>query len=263
MVFFIPRTPRKKSNTNVYHIIIRGINRQDIFLDKQDFRKFLKEIKRTKEVYKYELYAYVLMPNHVHFIIHDMNDNLSLMIQSLTVSYSYYFNKKYKRVGHLFENRFKSKIIEDVSYLKNVLRYIHKNSENAGMTKNYPWSSYNEYILNKNKLINKEFIIKLFDNNIINLKTFHDSYSKNQDIDKDYELINKIEDEEAIKIIKEILNEDNLMKIQNYEKDKKRLAIRKIVKIEGITKVQIARILGMNRMTIDRLAKKNVAKGTD
>lgn len=94
----IPRNPRQKSNTNVYHIIIRGINRQDIFLDKQDFRKFLKEVKRTKEVYKYEIYAYVLMSNHVHFIIYDMNKKLSTIIQSLNVSYSNYFNKKYGRI---------------------------------------------------------------------------------------------------------------------------------------------------------------------
>lgn len=255
MVFFIPRTPRKKSNTNVYHVIVRGINRQDIFYEKQDFRKFLKELKRTKETYKYEIYAYVLMPNHVHFIIHDRNHNLSIVMQSLTISYSYYFNKKYKRTGHLFENRFKSKIIEDEVYLKNVLRYIHKNPENAGINESYEWNSYYEYILNKNKIIDKEFIMKLFDNNITNLKEFHNKYIKNQDIDKDYELINKIEDEEAIELIKEILKEDNLIKIQNYERNRKKLAIKKITKIEGITKVQISRILGISLATIKRIEK--------
>ena len=145
----IPRSPRQKSNTNVYHIIVRGINRQDIFLDKQDYRKFLKEIKRTKQTYKYELYAYVLMPNHIHLVINDMNNNLSTFMQSLNVSYINYFNKKYERVGHLFENRFKSMTIEEEVYLKNLVRYIHKNPENAGINKYYEWTSYNEYLTNK------------------------------------------------------------------------------------------------------------------
>ena len=260
-MFFIPRTPRKKSSTNVYHVIVRGINRQDIFLDKQDFKKFLKEVKRTKKVYQYELYAYVLMPNHVHFIIHDLNDNLSLMIQSLTVSYSYYFNKKYERSGHLFENRFKSKIIEEQSYLKNVFRYIHKNPENAGINGYYLWSSYNEYMEKNNDLVDKQFIMNLFYNDIINLKIFHEKYNKNQDITKDHEMISKLEVEEAIRIMKEISKENNLKKIQNYNTEKKHEIIKKFIKVEGIKKIQIARILGINRKTIEKIGKEMYQKG--
>ena len=252
-MFFIPRAPRKKSNTNVYHVIIRGINRQDIFLDKQDYNKFLKEIKRTKEVYKYDIYAYVLMPNHVHFIIRDVNENLSTIIQSLNVSYSNYFNKKYERVGHLFENRFKSKIIEEESYLKNVVRYIHKNPGNAGIIKYYRWTSYNEYLTNKNQITDTKFIMNLFQNDIKNFKLFHDKYTKYSDLGQNYEMITRLEDQEAIKIIKELLKESNLMKVQNYERDKKKKAIKEIIKIEGITKVQIARILGISRSTIERI----------
>lgn len=127
------RAPRKKSYTKVYHMIIRGINKQDIFLDKQDFLKFIKEVERTKEKYQYEIYAYALMNDHVHFVIYDKNENVSIAIQSLNVSYSSYFNKKYERTGHLFENRFKSKTVDSSEYLKSVVRYIHKNPENAGL----------------------------------------------------------------------------------------------------------------------------------
>ena len=250
------RAQRKKSNTNVYHVIIRGINRQDIFLDNQDFRKFLKEVKRTKELYKYKVYAYALMPNHVHFIIHDTMENLSTIMQSLNVSYSYYFNQKYERIGHLFENRFKSKNIEDVSYLKNVIRYIHKNPENAGITNNYPWVSYYEYVENKDEITDKNFIMKLFDYNISNFKIFHENYNKNQDLGNSYELISKIEDEEAIKLMKEIANEENLVKIQNYDNDRKYNVIKKFIQIEGIKKVQIARILGISRKTIEKIGKR-------
>jgi len=257
--FSMARCPRVKTSTNVYHVIIRGINKQDIFLDNQDYRKFIKELKRVKSKFEFEIYAYAFMKNHVHLVINDKN--LSTTIQSLNISYSSYFNKKYERVGHLFENRFKSHAIEDETYLKNVVRYIHKNPENAGL-RPYIWTSYYEYINNKPKLIIANQVMNLFDNNIENFKVYHSMYRKHQDYDKDFEMSGRLQEDEAIKIIKEIINESNLMKIQNYELDKKRDTLKKIIKIEGITKVQVSRITGINRMTIDRIIK-NEAKGTD
>lgn len=258
----MPRHQRQKSYTKVYHVIIRGINKQNIFLDDQDFKKFMKEVERVKQKYKFQICAYALMCNHVHFVINDENEKLSIGIQSLTVSYSSYFNKKYERIGHLFENRFKSQVIEEESYLKNVVRYIHKNPENAGMEK-YLWTSYAEYIRNNEGLIATQQVMSLFGNSIEDFKMFHDIYEKNQDYDKDYEMIKRLQDEEAIEIMKEIVNEPNLIKIQNYEKSRKVETIKKILKIEGITKVQIARILGINRKTIEKIGKENVPEGTD
>ena len=72
----MPRASRKKSSTNVYHVILRGNNKQDIFFDEKDYKKFLKEIKNTKEKYGYELYAYCLMTNHVHLVIYDRKERL-------------------------------------------------------------------------------------------------------------------------------------------------------------------------------------------
>ena len=108
----MPRMPRKVSCTKVYHVILRGNDKQDIFLDEQDYKKFIKEILNTKEKYEYELYAYCLMTNHVHLIIYDKNDKLSKIIQSLAITYSPYFSKKYEKTGHLFQNRFLSKEVE-------------------------------------------------------------------------------------------------------------------------------------------------------
>ena len=89
----MPRSIRKISKTKVYHVILRGIDKQDIFVEEQDYNKFIKEIQKTKEKYKYELYAYCLMSNHIHMIIYDKNEQLSKIIQSLAISYSLYFNK--------------------------------------------------------------------------------------------------------------------------------------------------------------------------
>ena len=254
-MIYISRIPRPKARTNVYHVILRGINRQDIFLDDMDFRKCLKEIKRTKEVYKYDLYAYALMPNHIHMIIFDKENKLSQIIKSIAIKYAIYFNKKYERIGHLFQNRFKSKTVENEAYLKNLVRYIHKNPENAGLSKQYKWLSYIEYIGDKKELIDTEFVMRLFENNMESFILFHENYYKNEDIDKDFELMNKIEDDEAIRIMKEISGENNLVKIQKYDKTTKHEIINKFANIEGITKVQIARILGINKKTVYRNLK--------
>lgn len=157
---------REVSNTKVYHVILRGNAKQDIFLDKQDYLKFLKELDRTKEKYQYDLYAYCLMTNHVHMLLYDKEEMLGKIIQSITISYSTYFNNKYERVGHLFQNRFLSKKVETQEYLLNVCRYIHENPVKAGLATidDYMWSSYQEYVTEKKRIENRQ-ILQLFSDN--------------------------------------------------------------------------------------------------
>ena len=130
----MPRQPRKQSCSSVYHCMLRGINKQDIFFDKKDYLEFQSIIKKTKEAFFYQLYSYVLMPNHIHLEIKDKNQKLSQIIHSMATSYANYFNKKYQRVGHLFENRFRSKNVENSCYILNLVRYIHQNPVKAGLT---------------------------------------------------------------------------------------------------------------------------------
>jgi len=255
----LPRQPRTKAITRLYHVIIRGINKQDLFLDGQDYKKMINELINVKEKYEFELYSYVIMTNHVHLLIYDKRDNLSKTMQSLTIKYSLYFNKKYERVGHVFENRFNSKIIENKEYLRNLVRYIHKNPENAGLSTEYTWTSYKEYISKKKGIVTVKFILDLFGDTreiaINNFIYFHQNYDKKNDYNKDYELVKNINDEEAIKMMKELSNEENLLKIQLYEKNKRNSIIIKLLKIEGISKVQVSRILGISKRTIYNIEK--------
>lgn len=159
----MPRIARKYSKIKVYHITIRGIDKQNIFFEEEDKYKFLEIINRTKENYNYEIYAYCLMDNHVHLVIYDKEKQLSKIMQSIEISYVFYFNLKYGRTGHLFQNRFFSKKVEDRGYLKRVCRYIHQNPLNAGIgkTEDYKWSSYKEYI-EKTKIINNKMLLLVF-----------------------------------------------------------------------------------------------------
>lgn len=258
----MPRMARQKSSTRVYHVILRGNAKQDIFLDKQDYCKFYKEICNTKEKYSYELYAYCLMTNHVHFILYDEKENFSKALQSLTVSYSSYWNKKYERVGHLFQNRFLSKNVETAEYLKNLCRYIHQNPNKSKIAKmeEYPWSSYQEYV-KKAKIIDKKQILLLFNNceqeAIQNFIQFHKTNidQDNWDDFMEYEIVKKLDDEQAMLYLKELLELENLQELGNYSVKKRKAYLRKIKCKQGISNAQIARLTGLSAKIIERAMK--------
>jgi len=156
----MPREARKLSSTHIYHVMIRGNRRQDIFLEDEDRLRFIGILKKKKQKGEYELYAFCLMNNHVHLLIKEKKEQLSQIMKRINISYVNYFNRKYKQVGHLFQDRFKSETIEDENYLLAVLNYIHHNPFNAFIINNladYPWSSYDMYI---NKLSHPAFLIE-------------------------------------------------------------------------------------------------------
>ncbi|MCK5022436.1 MAG: transposase [Candidatus Pacebacteria bacterium] len=167
----MPRKARKLSSTNIYHVMIRGNRKQDIFLEDEDRFRFVKILKKVKQKGEYELYAYCLMSNHVHLLIKEKNEQISRVMKRINVSYVNYFNQKYQQIGHLFQDRYKSEPIESENYLLAVLSYIHNNPINAFIVKNleeYPWSSYCIYIDESSQqafLIERENILSLFSSN--------------------------------------------------------------------------------------------------
>ena len=130
------RQLRKKSETGVYHVMLRGINRQDIFEDEGDYQQMVSILRglidRCDE-HKVQLpslctfYAYCLMSNHVHLLIQEREENISDVVKIIGVTYAHYFNKKYERNGHLFQDRFRSEPVNTIEYFVTLLRYIHQN----------------------------------------------------------------------------------------------------------------------------------------
>ncbi|MGI6706703.1 MAG: transposase [Clostridia bacterium] len=123
----MPRAARKVSKTGIYHIMIRGINQGAIFIDERDKGKFLDIMKMIKEEGAYDLYAYCLMNNHAHFLIKEAGMPVSLLMKKLCGSYAGWFNYRHGRMGHLFQDRFKSERVETDSYFRVVLKYILNN----------------------------------------------------------------------------------------------------------------------------------------
>lgn len=151
------RQLRKQSATGIHHVMLRGINRQRIFEDSEDYRMFihyLYKIAKPKTDSGQPLpayatfYAYCLMDNHVHLLIREGSEPLSSSIKRIAAAYARYYNSKYEHYGHLFQDRFKSEPVNDEAYFFTLLRYIHQNPVAAGLTKDvvsYEWSSWVEY----------------------------------------------------------------------------------------------------------------------
>lgn len=245
--------------------MLRGINKQDIFFEEKDYLEFQDIIRKTKKNFLYQLYSYVLMPNHIHLEIKDKNQKLSQIIHSMATSYANYFNKRYERVGHVFESRFKSKNVEDNHYMLDLVRYIHQNPVKAGISQmnQYKWSSYLEYfegekLKKEDRVVDTEKILEMFSLDKEQarkefLKFNEKTLNFQESIELlEYEMRNKLTDEEVIYFIKKDLKIYNVQEIQKYDTNDRDEIIQKIRKFNGVTQMQIARILGINIRMIQR-----------
>jgi putative transposase len=186
------RDYKKFTSGNILHIYNRGNNKEKIFFDDQDYKAFLfrvglclgfieKELNEEKLISMpysriritgtkkndCKLYAFCLMPNHFHLLMKQVGDiPISSFVLRLCTSYARYINKKYKRVGHVFQDKFKAVLIENDSQLMWTSSYIHMNAVKDGLVKypsDYKWSSYNDYINKRNlPIINKELLLSTF-----------------------------------------------------------------------------------------------------
>ncbi|MDZ5711404.1 REP-associated tyrosine transposase [Jeotgalibacillus haloalkalitolerans] len=142
------RKPRQKSKSGIYHVTIRGNNRQLIFYDDADRHYLLSKIQKVKSETGFELYAWCLMDNHVHLVIREKEVSISKIMQRVNGSFSMYMNKKHYGTGHTYEGRFYSKPIETILYLHTVIRYTHQNPVRSLITSlpsDYKWSSCRAY----------------------------------------------------------------------------------------------------------------------
>lgn len=188
----MPRVARLKSEFSTYHIILRGNERKDIFLDTGDKEHFLRTLSAMKGKYNFHIYAYCLMDNHLHLILYDNGNDISMIMKSINLSYAVYFNKRYKRVGHLFQDRFRSEIVDTDKYLLELSKYIHNNPVKAGIVKDprdYPWSSFPEYMgmdtSSKHDILSVSKILDMLSDNQILARKEYFKYTLNSDEDLD------------------------------------------------------------------------------
>jgi putative transposase len=187
-------TIRRFTENGIYHVYNRGVEKREIFLDEQDYAVFLHLLKyylspidpkvvhpliefqnftvvRPRPLANIEkevnLIAYCLMPNHFHLILQQISvDGVTKLMRRIATTYSMYFNKRYKRVGYLFQGRYKAVLVETDSYLLHLSRYIHLNPSHLTGSNlvSYPYSSYKYYLgLAKAGWVKSELILAYFD----------------------------------------------------------------------------------------------------
>ncbi len=136
-----------------YHLMVRGNQKQKVFCCKDDYLVYLSLVGKFKRKYGFKLYAYCLMPNHVHLLGEISSPPaLSKFMHDLSRTYTLYFNNKYEKVGHLWQGRFKSKVVVKDSYLYECIKYIEGNPVRSGLSSfvsDYDWSSYHIRVLDK------------------------------------------------------------------------------------------------------------------
>jgi REP element-mobilizing transposase RayT len=141
----MPRRRRIHYEGAIYHAMARGVEGRQIFIDDQDRRRFLNEMRRFERESNAQILAYCLMGNHFHLAIRVSSVPLGSYMQRLTGGYAGGFNHRHDRVGHLFQSRHQAKLCLDDSYLMTVIHYIHMNPVRAGLVSEpgaWPWSSY-------------------------------------------------------------------------------------------------------------------------
>ena len=146
----MPRAARIAPNGNIYHVLTRGNNSQNIFKDDNDFKKYLELIFRYKGKYHFKLYHYVLMTNHVYLVIETTENggSLSEIMKCINISYAQHYKGRYKHIGHFWQDRYKNIIISKDAYLLACGSYVELNAVRARIVedpKEYKWSSYVVY----------------------------------------------------------------------------------------------------------------------
>jgi len=245
----MPRGAREKSKTGIYHIMLRGIDKRDIFLSRTDYEKFIEYIGKTKEKVEFQVYAYCLMTNHIHMLLKTEKQEIGDIVRRITVGYAQYHNIRNGRTGHLFQNRFKSEVVDNDGYFLTVLRYIHQNPLNAGVVesiRDYKWSSYNEYI-SKKEIIDHTYALSFFSS----IEDF-EIYTKEKNEDKCLEFnIGKRYSDEALKLlISSFINISELYELEIEHRDK---MLRSVKESTGASNRQLARVLNIGRGIFDNL----------
>ena len=239
----LARQKRAQSETGIYHIMLRGINKQQVFFNRDDYNMFLDVLSQTKTDSGFKLFAYCIMNNHVHLLIKEQDEPIGKIFKRLGDRFIYWYNLKYDRVGGIFQGRFKSIPVNTDEYFISVLRYIHQNPVKAGLVKScseYEFSSYNSYF-KPVSFVDTGYAIELI--GIREFERIHKEAVTEKHLDIGDEQKIRVTDEEAIKIIEKITYCSSPQEFQRIPFDKQNGFIKELRK-EGLTIRQICLFTG-------------------
>jgi len=156
----MPRKARLVLEGSCYHIITRGNQKQAVFKDEADYETYIRLISKYKERYGFRLYGWCLMNNHIHMVVE--SDLLAKFMHGISLSYAQYFRYKYRTIGHFWQDRYKSYVIQKDGYLINCISYIEYNPVRARITlrpEDHEWSSYRARILGEKSCLLDDLVL--------------------------------------------------------------------------------------------------------
>ena len=255
----MPRNARELSKSGIYHIMLRGTNRQEIYHDDEDNDKFLKILSWNKKKCGFYIYGWCLMGNHVHLLFREGKEDISTTMKRIGVSYAWYYNRKYNTTGHLFQDRYRSENVDYNGYLISLIRYIHFNPVKAGLATRpgeWKWSSYRIY---KNidqdeyGLLDRDFVQDIFSEHnltgdIDNLLLYNGPESN---VLEDA-VRTRLNDNDARTYIKNRIGDYEIAEIKRLPKFQRDEVIADVKGIVGLTQRQISRIFGIPLSLVNR-----------
>ncbi len=202
----------------------------------------------------FALYAYCLMGNHVHMLVKVQEEALETIFKRIGGRYVYYFNVKYQRTGHLFQDRFKSEPVEDDAYFLTVLRYIHQNPVKAKLCHKvgeYPYSSYAEY-LHDSSAVDTQFALGI--QTVEEFVRFNNEQNTDQCLELAKAERRAVTDEQAKPIIEKICRCRTVTEFQSLEEKKKEQYIKKLYQ-KGLSVRQLSRLTGTSKGMVEKYLK--------
>lgn len=236
--------PRRSSSLGIYHVVIRGVNKQVIFEDPEDYRKYLKILSKYQSICGYRVLAYCLMSNHVHLLIKPEEMDLGRIFQHIGPSFVKWYNIKYQRVGHLFQSRYMSRPVNTSAQLLTVMRYIHQNPVKAAIChspEKYEYSSFRDYF--DNELIDASLVLSLMSREFF--VSFNCEANEDKCMDIDEEVPRVLGDGRAIEFMRAISGCEGAAEFQALGVDERDEALREMWRA-GVTPKQANRITGVS-----------------
>ncbi len=231
------------------HVIVRGIGKQLLFEDDFDRRHYLKLLQRFRDEVGIAISAYCLMENHVHLLVDDPDGQAAVFMKKNGISYAQYFNRKYERTGHLFQDRYKSEAVKDEKYYLTVFRYILNNPVKAGISTAaaYKWSSYGEY-----GKVDAITDTSLLQEKIGSKKQLDDFLAVKDTSECMEDEAPKRDDQWALNIIHNELGLSSGTELQKMNKEDRNRYLSEM-KRKGLTVRQLERLTGINRGVIQKV----------
>ncbi len=251
----MPRSAREISENSTYHIMLRGINQQQIFEEAEDYTKFLEILKHYQAVSEYKVYAYCLMGNHIHLLMEFGKEDIGQVFKRIGAKYVYWYNIKYGRKGHLFQDRYKSEPVDDDSYFLTVMRYMHQNPIKAGLCKKvdgYKYSSFQEYKYGAD-IVDINCVYKFVPES--EFEDYNNEIINSNCLDIENQPIKRVTDEEARRIIKKYSKCENVTDFQTLNIKERDKYIKKF-KEKGISIRQISRLTGVPKGIVEKIIYK-------